>query len=222
MKLEHVTLNHWTDGVWRPVARAAYSVPVVPDRDLKVFDKYGYLNLDEETGNVKGGAYSHNSIFDPPKAGGSGFFILSEALPYTDHDFAATAYWFHASRYPAYYFSGDTKRPTLHVGTIGAALERRFVAREDDELRGHIHVFKLKSPRRLHKTWVQDVGEPTAHNFTAANRYINSFECPGSVSIVGHIDNFNLVDTVVVGDVQLPYSYDKLPATLQKRLADYV
>lgn len=226
MELEHVTLRHWETewiGSASIMGRKACSVPVLPDRDLKVFDKYGSLVLDDEVrDNLKGGAHSHTSVFDPTKLGGSGLFILSEALPYTDHDFAATAYWFHASRYPAYYFIGDTKRPTLHVGTIGAALERRFVSDEGSELRGYIHVFKLKSPSRLHKTWVWDGGEPTAHNYEAVNRYINTYECPGSVSLVGHIDNFNLVDTVEVGDVKLGYSYDKLPATLQKRMAAYV
>ena len=225
MELEHVKLNHWKHkwkGTWGAV-REVCSVPVVPDRDLKVFDKSGFLILDdEERDNLKDGPYSHNVVFSPTHLGGTEAFILSESLPYTDHDFAATSYWFHASRYPEYYFSGDTKRPTLHVGTIGAALERRYVFEEGNEPRGYIHVFKLKSPRRLHKTWVRDDGEPTAHNWSAVSRYINTYECPGSVSLVGHIDNFDLVDSVVVGDVELGYSFDKLPEALQKKMAAYV
>ena len=221
MKLDTVDLRHWMP--WSAYALESFSyvsVPIIPDRDAKVFYDTGYIASATAWGqDLK----SHNDIFAPEKHIGSGLCLLKEYLPYLDVDYCVSTYWFHASRVNADHFYHDgNAHSTLHVGALTAALERRTVLEEGDTPRPYLHVFKLRSPRALQKTWVEDDGEPGAHNPDKVSRYLNTYECPGSVSLVGHIKNFEMVDTIRVGVDASVITFDALPDELKERFLPYV
>ena len=221
MELDTVDLRHWRAG--RTYGHGAFSyvsVPIVPDRDAKVFYAAGYVaSATVAENNLK----SHNDLFDPTKTGASGYFLLKEYLPYLDVDYCVSAYWFHSSRLNAdnFYHDGHAME-TLHVGALTAALERRTVIEEGPTPRPYLHVFKLRSPRALQKTWVEDDGEPKAYSPHKVSRYINRYECPGSVSLVGHIKNFEMVDTIRVDVDASVITFDALPDELKERIQPYV
>ena len=219
MELDTVDLRHWWTG--RTYGHGAFSyvsAPIVPDRDAKVFDATGYIASDFIAEKK-----SHNDLFDPTKTGASGYFLLKEYLPYLDVDYCVSTYWFHASRLNAdQFYHGDHAMETLHVGALTAALERRTVIEEGPAPRPYLHVFKLRNPQALQKTWVVDAGDPGAHNPDKVSRYINRYECPGSVSLVGHIKNFEMVDTIRVDADASVITFDALPDELKERFLPYV
>lgn len=219
MELDTVNLRHWWSG--RTYGRGEFSyvsVPIIPDRDAKVFDGAGYIASDFVAEKK-----SHNDLFDPTKPGASGYFLLKEYLPYLDVDYCVSAYWFHSSRLNEdQFYHDDHAMDTLHVGSLTAALERRTVIDEGPTPRPYLHVFKLSNPRSLQRTWVGDCGEPRAYNPLLVSRYINWHECPGSVSLVGHIKNFEMVDTIRVDADASVITFDALPSELKERLQPYV
>ena len=223
MELDTVDLRHWMTRGWCLLGDGAFSyvsVPIIPDRDAKVFDDAGYV----ASATVRGqDLKSHNDIFAPEKHVGSGFCLLKEYLPYLDVDYCVSTYWFHASRVNADHFCHDgNAHSTLHVGALTAALERRTVIEEGPTPRPYLHVFKLRSPRALQKTWAEDDGDPRAYNPNKVSRYINRYECPGSVSLVGHIKNFEMVDTIRVDVDASVITFDALPDELKERILPYV
>ena len=223
MELDTVDLRHWTTRGWYVLGDGAFSyvsVPIIPDRDAKVFDDAGYV----ASATVRGqDLKSHNDIFAPEKHVGSGLCLLKEYLPYLDVDYCVSAYWFHASRLNAdQFYRGGHAMETLHVGALTAALERRTVIEEGPAPRPYLHVFKLRNPQALQKTWVVDAGDPGAHNPDKVSRYINRYECPGSVSLVGHIKNFEMVDTIRVDADASVITFDALPDELKERFLPYV
>ena len=221
MELDTVDLRHWMPGDWyvpgdETVGNA--SVPIVPDRDAKVFDGAGHV-----ASHFISATKSHNELFDPTKHIDPECFLLREYLPYLDVDYCVSTYWFHASRLNAYQFYHDGhSRTRLHVGAITAALERRTVIEEGPAPRPYLHVFKLRNPQALQKMWVMDDGEPGAHNPYKVSRYLNRYECPGSVSLVGYIKNFEMVDTIRVDADASVITFDALPDELKERLLPYV
>ena len=221
MELDTVDLRHWwMNGGYGHGAFSYVSVPIVPDRDAKVFYDTGYVaSATVAENNLK----SHNEVFDPTKAGASGYFLLKEYLPYLDVDHCVSAYWFHSSRLNAdqFYHDGNA-HSTLHVGALTTALERRTVIEEGPTPRPYLHVFKLRSPRALQKTWVEDDGEPHAYSPHKVSRYLNRYECPGSVSLVGHIKNFEMVDTIRVDMDASVITFDALSSGLKERIKPYV
>lgn len=223
MELDTVDLRHWRRCAWGVSGDETVvnvSVPIVPDRDAKVFYDTGYIASAPVWGqDLK----SHNDLFGPATYEASGYFLLKESLPYLDVDYCVSTYWFHASRHNADHFCHDgNAHSTLHVGALTAALERRTVSEEGPTPRLYLHVFKLRSPQALQKTWVEDDGEPGAHNPHKVSRYLNTFECPGSVSLVGHIKNFEMVDTIRVDADASVITFDALSDELQKRIQPYV
>lgn len=221
MELDTVDLRHWWSGGTHGYKAFSYvSVPIVPDRDAKVFYATG-----DVVSAVISEKYllSHNEIFDPTKTGPSEYFLLKEYLPYLDVDYCVNAYWFHSSRLNANQFDRRRRsRTTLHVGALTAALERRTVIDEGPTPRPYLHVFKLRSPRALQKTWVKDEGDPVAYSPHKVSRYLNRYECPGSVSLVGHSKNFEMVDTIRVGADASVITFDALPDELKERIQPYV
>ena len=221
MELDTVDLRHWWSGGTHGYKAFSYvSVPIVPDRDAKVFDAAG-----DVVSAVISEKYllSHNEIFDPTKTGPSEYFLLKEYLPYLDVDYCVSAYWFHASRLSAnQFYHDDHAMDTLHVGALTTALERRTVIEEGPAPRPYLHVFKLRNPQALQKTWVMDEGEPGAHNPYKVSRYLNRYECPGSVSLVGYIKNFEMVDTIRVDADASVITFDALPNELKERFLPYV
>ena len=219
MKLDTVDLRHWMPWSAYALESCSYvSVPIIPDRDAKVFDDAGYV-----ASNSVAEKKSHNDLFDPAKTEASGYFLLKEYLPYLDVDYCVSAYWFHASRLNAdQFYHEDNVQTKLHVGDLTAALERRTVLEEGATPRPYLHVFKLRNPQSLQKTWVVDDGEPEAHNPDKVSRYLNTYECPGSVSLVGHIKNFEMVDTIQVDVDASVITFDGLSDGLQRRILPYV
>ena len=221
MELDTVDLRHWLAHTWLdylPETWGTVSVPIVPDRDAKVFDGAGHV-----ASHFISATKSHNELFDPTKHIDPGCFLLREYLPYLDVDYCVNAYWFHSSRLNANQFDRRRRsRTTLHVGALTAALERRTVIEEGSTPRPYLHVFKLRSPRALQKTWVKDEGDPVAYSPHKVSRYLNRYECPGSVSLVGHSKNFEMVDTIRVDADASVITFDALPDELKERIQPYV
>ena len=127
MELDTIRLRHWArtfkNGrtVQRHVDRV---VPVIPDRDSKVFDSTGYVFPVPLPGSD---LQSHKEAFPGHTIRGSSLCILTEDLPYIDYDTCAGAYWFHSSNEgPGDFFESDyPDTQFLHVGRIHSALERR-------------------------------------------------------------------------------------------------
>ena len=225
MKLDTIRLWHseMTYTAGRAVPGRVYkTVPVVPDRDSKVFDSAGYVSVDM---NPDVSLRSHKEAFPVHKIGGSSLCILAEDLPYVDYDTCADAYWFHSSNEgPGDFLEFDyPDTHLLHVGRIHSALERRVDRSESGGLRPWIHVFKIKNPRKnLMRLWSEDTGAPEPANRDRINRYINTYERPGSVSLVGPTKCFEMVDSIDVGGLGGVYEFDELPTEMKERLLPYV
>ena len=225
MKLDTIRLRHWgrTFKNGRSVqGQVDWVIPVVPDRDSKVFDSAGYVPSVLLPGSR---LQSHKEAFPVHKVGGSGLFILAEDLPYVDYGTCVDAYWFHSSNEgPEEFFESDYQDTHfLHVGRIHSALERRVDRSESGGLRPWIHVFKIKNPRKnLMRRWARDSGEPEPHNGDRINRYINTYERPGSVSLVGSTKCFEMVDSIDVDGLGGVYEFDDLPTYYREKLLPYV
>lgn len=225
MELDTIRLWHscwtYTNG-WTNQGRIYATVPVVPDRDAKVFDSAGYVPIVSLPGSR---LQSHKEAFPVHKVGGSGLFILAEDLPYVDYDTCADAYWFHSSNEGPEDFceSISMYTPLLHVGRIHSALERRVDRSESGDLRPWIHVFKIKNPRKnLMRLWKEDFGDPEPANSDRISRYINTYERPGSVSLVGATKCFEMVDSIDVDGLGGVYEFDDLPTRYREKLLPYV
>ena len=218
MKLDTIRLWHW-DGTY--MGRVNKTVPVVPDRDSKVFDGAGYVPIVSLPGSR---LQSHKEAFPVHKIGGSSLCILAEDLPYVDYGTCADAYWFHSSHEgPEDFGSGYQCARLLHVGRIHSALERRFAIENSSSYRPWIHVFKIKNPRKnLRRLWSEDSGEPEPVNGDRISRYINTYERPGSVSIVGPTKCFEMVDSIDVDGLGGVYEFDDLPTHYREKLLPYV
>lgn len=225
MELDTIRLWHWD---WTPKngllnkARVYKTVPVIPDRDLKVFDKAGYVSTVPLPGSD---LQSHKEAFPVHKIGGSSLCILAEDLPFVDYDTCADAYWFHSSNEGPEDFceSVSMYTPLLHVGRIHSALERRLDIERGGSYRPWIHVFKIKNPRKnLMRLWTEDSGEPEPANRDRINRYINTYERPGSVSLVGSTKCFEMVDSIDVDGLGGVYEFDELPDKMKERFLPYV
>lgn len=217
MELDTIRLWHWD---WTYMGRVYKTVPVVPNRDMELFDVTGHLTVDS---SLK--LHSHKEAFPVSRVGGSGLFILAEDLPYVDYDTCAGAYWFHSSNEgPADFFESDYQDTHfLHVGRIHSALERRFDSEKSGRYRPWIHVFKIKNPRKnLMRLWVEDSGEPEPINGDRISRYINTYERPGSVSLVGPTKCFEMVDSIDVGGLGGIYEFDDLLFYYREKLLPYV
>ena len=225
MALDTIRLHHsgwtYTNG-WTSQGRIYKTVPVVPDRDAKVFDSAGCVPIVSLPGSR---LQSHKEAFPVHKVGGSGLFILAEDLPYVDYDTCADAYWFHSSNEGPEDFceSVSMYTPYLHVGRIHSALERRVDRSESGGLRPWIHVFKIKNPRKnLMRRWARDSGDPEPINGDRINRYINTYERPGSVSLVGSTKCFEMVDSIDVDGLGGVYEFDDLPTRYREKLLPYM
>ena len=224
MELDTIRLHHsgWTYTNGRTVqGQVDWVIPVVPDRDSKVFDSAGYVPIVSLPGSR---LQSHKEAFPVHKVGGSGLFILAEDLPYVDYDTCADAYWFHSSNEgPEDFESGSLYTQLLHVGRIHSALERRLDIERGGSYRPWIHVFKIKNPRKnLMRLWTEDYGEPEPANRDRINRYINTYERPGSVSLVGSTKCFEMVDSIDVDGLGGVYEFDELPDKMKERFLPYV
>ena len=224
MELDTIRLRHWDRTLknGRTVqGQVDWVIPVVPDRDAKVFDSAGYVPVVSLPGSR---LQSHKEAFPVHKVGGSGLFILAEDLPYVDYDTCADAYWFHSSNEgPEDFESGSLDTHFLHVGRIPSALERRVDRSESGGLRPWIHVFKIKNPRKnLMRRWARDSGDPEPVNGDSINRYINTYERPGSVSLVGSTKCFEMVDSIDVDGLGGVYEFDELPDKMKERFLPYV
>ena len=225
MELDTIRLRHW-DRTFKNgrfgQGQVDWVIPVVPDRDSKVFDSAGYVPIVLLPGSR---LQSHKEAFPVHKVGGSGLFILAEDLPYVDHGTCVDAYWFHSSNEGPEDFceSVSVYTPFLHVGRIHSALERRVDRSESGGLRPWIHVFKIKNPRKnLMRRWTRDSGEPEPPNGDRINRYINTYERPGSVSLVGSTKCFEMVDSIDVDGLGGVYEFDDLPTRYREKLLPYV
>ena len=225
MELDTIRLRHWdrTFKNGRTIqGQVDWVIPVVPDRDSKVFDSAGYVPIVSLPGSR---LQSHKEAFPVHKVGGSGLFILAEDLPYVDYGTCADAYWFHSSNEgPEEFFESDYQDTHfLHVGRIHSALERRVDRSESGGLRPWIHVFKIKNPRKnLMRRWARDSGEPEPITGDRINRYINTYERPGSVSLVGSTKCFEMVDSIDVDGLGGVYEFDELPDKMKERFLPYV
>ena len=225
MELDTIRLHHsgWTHtNGWTSQGRIYKTVSVVPDRDAKVFDSAGYVPIVSLPGSR---LQSHKEAFPVHKISGSGLFILAEDLPYVDYDTCADAYWFHSSNEgPADFFESDYQDTHfLHVGRIHSALERRVDRSESGGLRPWIHVFKIKNPRKnLMRLWKEDFGDPEPVNSNRISRYVNTYERPGSVSLVGSTKCFEMVDSIDVDGLGGVYEFDDLPTHYREKLLPYV
>ena len=225
MELDTIRLRHWdrTFKNGRTVqGQVDWIIPVVPDRDAKVFDSAGYVPIVSLPGSR---LQSHKEAFPVHKVGGSGLFILAEDLPYVDYDTCAGAYWFHSSNEgPEDFFESEyTDTPFLHVGRIHSALERRWDTARGGRYRPWIHVFKIKNPRKnLMRLWKEDFGDPEPINSDRISRYVNTYERPGSVSLVGSTKCFEMVDSIDVDGLGGVYEFDDLPTRYREKLLPYV
>ena len=222
MELDTIRLQHsgrmYTNGR-TSTGRIYKTVPVVPDRDAKVFDSAGHVPIVSLPGSR---LQSHKEAFPVHRVGGSGLFILAEDLPYVDYDTCADAYWFHSSNEgPEDFFESDYQDTRfLHVGRIHSALERRA---DRTKLRPWIHVFKIKNPRKnLMRLWKEDFGDPEPVNSDRISRYINTYERPGSVSLVGSTKCFEMVDSIDVDGLGGVYEFNDLPTHYREKLLPYV
>ena len=225
MELDTIRLHYsgWTyANGWTRQRRSCQTVPVVPDRDAKVFDGGGYVSIASLPGSR---LQSHKEAFPVYAVGGSGLFILAEDLPYVDYDICADAYWFHSSNEgPVDFFESDyPDTHFLHVGRIHSALERRADRSKSGGWRPWIHVFKIKNPRKnLMRLWKADFGDPEPANSDRISRYVNAYERPGSVSLVGPTKCFERVDSIDVDGLGDVYEFDELPDKTKERFLPYV
>ena len=128
-----------------------------------------------------------------------GKVILADDLPLLDYDTAASAYWFHSST-----AAPDEWHPRyqhLHVGSLAGALSRRGFSERVWDYEGprpYMYVFKLADPKTLAKHFRFDTGAPIPIREAKAYRYVNNYECFGSVSMVAQTSMFELVDAFKV------------------------
>lgn len=149
--------------------------------------------------------------------------VLEEDLPILQcpKEDLSKRYWFHSSELNTL----DIRTDDFHVGTIRAALYRRASMGWYDHLtrfRGYVHVLQLNPEATVHDAILEDDGAPESRG-EGVVRYINTYEAPGSVSLVtnGGPDAFKVVDTIKISETNPATRLWEVPRGAQRKLREY-
>lgn len=155
--------------------------------------------------------------------------MLRRHVRYVSRHITHDAYWFHASDMDTDDLATSleknrnkrTGQGNLHVGTIEAALYRRHPTLHCTA-RPYIHVFRIDPDALISPWWLHDDGTPEATCREKIYRYVNAYEGCGSVSLVGNLNLFKMVDTI-----KLPPGNEKdrlweLPRSAQRKIRAYM
>ena len=149
--------------------------------------------------------------------------VLEEDLPILQgpKEDLSKRYWFHSSELSTL----DIGHYDFHVGTIRAALYRRTSIEGCKYLtrfRGYVHVLQLNPEAQVHDAILKDDGMPESGG-KGVVRYINTYEAPGSVSLVtsGGPDDFKVVDTIKISETNPATRLWEVPRGAQRKLREY-
>lgn len=124
--------------------------------------------------------------------------IRDSHLKYLSEDACRNTLWYHASLNPVP--TWDTFIYT-HFGTLSSA-KRRLSDKIYDGMKGGIeptmYVFRIRPEAKFYKRIEQDTeifDQYGPNKRRDIHRYLNTWECPGSISIYATVDNMELVAT---------------------------